>query len=209
MRMGLGSVTVDLGGMTSFAALPGGALVWSVMIAGGALALALRSQARALPLLGGAAIGLLVPLGWAGTGFVLLDDFDPIAMESLSFTAPAADSLFFTLAATSLPAGFGVGLLGGVFAGALIASLGFGSFRWQSFESPGQTGRYLTGAALMGVGGVLAGGCTVGAGLSGTATLSFAAVLALAAIATGALMMHALLRPRGSSDRQRSMHPAE
>jgi uncharacterized membrane protein YedE/YeeE len=40
-------------------------------------------------------------------------------------------------------------------------------------------GRSLSGAALMGVGGVIAGGCTVGAGLSGVATLSVAAMIAL------------------------------
>ena len=38
---------------------------------------------------------------------------------------------------------------------ALVAALTFGSFRWQSFDTPRQTGRYLAGAALMGVGGVL------------------------------------------------------
>ena len=37
----------------------------------------------------------------------------------------------------------------------------------------------------MGVGGVLAGGCTVGAGLSGSATGSVAALLALASIVAG------------------------
>jgi uncharacterized membrane protein YedE/YeeE len=40
----------------------------------------------------------------------------------------------------------------------------------------------------MGLGGVLAGGCTVGAGLAGVPTMSLAALLALAAIAAGALL---------------------
>ena len=44
----------------------------------------------------------------------------------------------------------------------------------------------MAGAALMGTGGVLAGGCTVGAGLSGVSTGSIAAVLALAAMAVSA-----------------------
>lgn len=47
-------------------------------------------------------------------------------------------------------------------------------------------GRYLSGGVLMGMGGVLAGGCTVGAGLSGVATLSTSAVIALLAIIAGA-----------------------
>jgi uncharacterized membrane protein YedE/YeeE len=45
----------------------------------------------------------------------------------------------------------------------------------------------------MGVGGVLAGGCTLGAGLSGVPTLSVAALLAIATIALGAKLAQALL----------------
>ncbi|MBJ6370031.1 YeeE/YedE family protein [Sedimentitalea arenosa] len=193
LRTALGGITVPMGDMVSLAALPGGALVWAALIAATALGVALRSGAGFGSLSLAALLGLLVPLGWVGTGFILLDEFDPIAMESLSFTAPAADTLFYTIASTSIPAGFGVGLVGGVLIGALAASLLFGSFRWQSFDSPRQTGRYLSGAALMGVGGVLAGGCTVGAGLSGVPTLSIAALLAILSIAAGALGVNALL----------------
>jgi hypothetical protein len=212
LRTTLGAVTVDLGAMTSLAALPGGAVVWTALLVLAALAVAWRLGNRTLPLVGAAALGLLVPLGWVGTGFVLFDEFDPIAMESLSFTSPAADTLFFTVASSSIPAGFGVGLVAGVLGGALIAALLAGTFRWQSFESPRQTGRYLAGGALMGVGGVLAGGCTVGAGLSGTATLSVAAILALVAIAAGALATQALIRSvsgsAGSATTQ-GLQPAE
>ncbi len=150
--------------------------------------IALRSGARPLHLGLAALLGLLVPAGWVGTGFLLYDDFDPIALESLSFTAPFADTLFWSIASTSISAGFGVGLIGGTLAGALVSSLASGRFQWQSFTSPRQTGRYALGAALMGIGGVLAGGCTVGAGLAGIPTLSVAALLALGAIAGGAIV---------------------
>ena len=193
LRVALGSVTVDMGSTVSLASLPGGLWLWSGLIVAGCLAVAARSGNGAGMLAMAAAIGLLVPLAWVGTGFILFDEFDPIAMESLSFTSPSADALFWVVASSSIPAGFGVGLLGGVLAGALIASVTFGGFGWQSFESPAQTGRYLSGAALMGVGGVLAGGCTLGAGLSGVPTLSLAAVLAIVMIAAGALGMHAVL----------------
>lgn len=130
-------------------------------------------------------LGALVPLGWLGTGFVLLDEFDPIAMESLSFTAPLADTLFWTAAASAVPGNFGTGLVGGVLAGAFLSAALAGRFVWQGFEGASQMGRYLTGGAMMGIGGVLAGGCTVGAGLSGVATLSASAMLALLSIIAG------------------------
>ena len=193
LRTSLGSITTDLGETVSLAALPGGALVWAGGIALVALFAASRSGNRMRNLVLAGLIGALVPLGWVGTGYVLFDEFDPIAMESLSFTAPSADGLFYVVASTAVSAGFGTGLLGGVLLGALAAALLFGSFRWQSFDSPRQTGRYMAGAVMMGFGGVLAGGCTVGAGLAGIPTLSVAAILALLAIAAGAVAMNAAL----------------
>ena len=49
---------------------------------------------------------------------------------------------------------------------------------------------------MMGIGGVLAGGCTVGTGLSGVSTASLAALLALAAMAAGARSVGFLLDGR-------------
>ena len=84
----------------------------------------------------------------------------------------------------------------GVLAGSLGAALVAGEFRWESLESPRQTGRYLAGGVMMGAGGVLAGGCTVGAGLSGVSTASLAALLALAAMAASARTAGKLLAGR-------------
>ena len=193
LRTGLGGFGLDLGSYASLASLPGGALLWSAVLGGGALIYALRSGNRRGTLLMAAALGLLVPAAWVGTGFVLYDDFDPIAMESLSFTSPSSDTIFWLIASSSIPAGFGAGLIGGVILGSLGAALTFREFSWQSFESPAQTGRYGAGAVLMGVGGVLAGGCTVGAGLAGIPTLSVAALLALSMIAIGAKLADAAL----------------
>jgi len=195
LRTTLGSATLPLGETVSLAALPGGALLSSALIALAALAIALRSGNRVSALVMAALLGALVPAGWIGTGYVLYDDFDPVALQSLSFTAPFADTLFWTVASSSIPATFGVGLIGGVLAGSLVTSLAFGSFRWHSFSAPAETGRYAGGAVLMGVGGVLAGGCTVGAGMGGVPTLSIAALLAILSIAAGAFLANALLTP--------------
>ena len=191
LRSALAGITVDPGGV-ALTALPGGA-VWAWSLALAAAVLALRSGASRRHLVMAALIGLLVPLGWIGTGFVLLDDFDPLPLQSLGFTGPTADTLFWTMAATAIPAGFGTGLVAGVVAGSVAAAVSAGEFRWGSLEGPRQTGRYLAGAALMGTGGVLAGGCTVGAGLSGVSTMSIAAILALTAMVVSARIVGKLL----------------
>ena len=187
IRTTLGAYTVDLGSLTALSNLVGGPALWASLVVAAIAAIVWRAKPRLGHLIGAAAIGALVPAAWIGTGFVLFDEFDPIALESLSFTSPATETLFWAIAGTAVPAGFGTGLFGGVLLGALVASVLAGRFAWQSFSSARETGRYMLGAVLMGIGGVLAGGCTLGAGLSGVATLSFAAILALLSIGIGAL----------------------
>lgn len=203
IRTALGDVTLPLGDYASLAALPGGGTLWAGLIALAALALALRSGTGPRQLALAALLGALVPLGWVGTGFVLLDEFDPIAHQSLAFTSPGAESLFYLVASTAIEPGFGPGLVLGVVIGAALSSLTRREFRWQSFDGPRQTGRYALGALLMGLGGVLAGGCTLGAGLSGLPTLGFATILAFAAILAGGALTARLLSEtsRGSAAR--------
>lgn len=196
VRVALGSVTLPAGG-----ALPGAPLLWAALAMTAAGWAAWRGGIGLRGLTLGLAIGLTVPLGWVGTGLVLLDDFDPIPLESLSFAGPWAEALFWSGAATAVPAGFGTGLIAGTLAGSLALALLTRRFRWQSFDSPAETGRYLAGGALMGFGGVLAGGCTVGAGLAGLPTLGTAAALALAGIAAGGWATDRLLNARPSAAR--------
>lgn len=192
-RVSLGSVTVDVGDAALLSALPGGALIWGGLVAALIVAVVLRSGARSRDLVLAAMIGALVPLGWVGTGFLLYDEFDPIALESLSFTAPWSDTLFWAIASTSIPAGFGTGLVGGVIVGSFLSALVRSELNLVSFGAPNETLRYLAGGSLMGFGGVLAGGCTVGAGLSGVGALSFAAILGLVAIMVGGRITDRLL----------------
>ncbi|UYV36086.1 YeeE/YedE family protein [Rhodobacteraceae bacterium D3-12] len=213
IRTTLGQVTLNVGEYGSLSALPGGAPVWSTLIALAALAIALRSGIRPGQMLLAALLGALVPLAWVGTGYVLFDEFDPIAMESLSFTSPSAETLFYTIASTAISAGFGPGLFAGAILGAALSALIFGRFQWQSFESPRQTGRYALGAVLMGLGGVLAGGCTLGAGLSGIPTLGLSAFVAILAIVAGAAIAGRLLNETpsvsGGSQATPTPQPAE
>jgi uncharacterized membrane protein YedE/YeeE len=191
VRVWLGGFTVSLGGGASLASLPGGVVFWSTILAVALVSFALLSGARWGQITLGALIGVIVPLGWAGTGFILKDEFSPIALESLAFTSAAAESVFYVVASSAIAATFGLGLFAGTILGALAASLAWREFQWTGFTAETPVARYLAGGALMGVGGVLAGGCTIGAGLSGVATLSVSAILALVSIAGGALAANA------------------
>ncbi|OAB55192.1 hypothetical protein AY600_07260 [Phormidium willei BDU 130791] len=136
--------------------------------------------------LAGIGIGLLIPLGWYVTGVLAADDFDPVPLESLSFTAPVGDSLQYLMTYTGAALDFGIVAVGGTLLGAALWAGPRREVRLEGFTAPGQLLRYLAGAALMGLGGVLALGCTVGAGLSGVSTLSLGSMIALGAIALGA-----------------------
>jgi uncharacterized protein len=71
--------------------------------------------------------------------------------------------------------------------GSALVALATRAFRWEAFSGTEDMANHLVGAALMGVGGVAALGCTVGQGLSGVSTLSLGSLLALAGIAAGAV----------------------
>lgn len=198
LRVSLGSVSVGAGDAALLSGLPGGALLWGGLLAALIVTVISRSGAPVRDLGLAAVIGALVPLGWVGTGYLLYDEFDPITLETLSFTAPWSETLFWSIASTSIPAGFGTGLVGGVILGSFLAAAIRGDLKLVTFSQPQETLRYLAGGALMGFGGVLAGGCTVGAGLSGVGTLSVAAILALVSIMLGGRITDHLLDRQGS-----------
>ena len=110
-------------------------------------------------------------------------------MESLSFVAPVAYTLdwlmFFSDRSKLLTLGI-VSVVGVVIGSAAVA-VPTRRFRWEGFRNAEDTGNHLAGAALMGVGGVTALGCTIGQGLSGVSTLSLTSFVALAAIVAGAV----------------------
>ncbi|MCZ4352734.1 YeeE/YedE family protein [Roseovarius aestuarii] len=202
LRVALGSVTVDTG-IASLAELPGGLLTWAALLVAGLVAAVAALKPRPLHVALAMVVGLTVAFGWIATGMLLMDEFDPLPVQSMAFTSPWADTLFWTIASSAIPAGFGVGMVSGVLGGAFLSALVRGELAFASFTDAPQTLRYSAGGALMGFGGVLAGGCTVGAGLSGVSMLSIAAIVALASIATGALITDRAL------GRAPAMQPAE
>jgi len=143
----------------------------------------------------GVFVGLAVAMGWGMTQLVASVSFEPIAVQSLSFSAPSAEWLMRTLSTTTAPRfSFDAGLLPGVFIGSLVASVLFGEFKFEGFQTENKLGHYLTGAVLMGFGAVMAGGCTVGAGMSGGAIFSNTAWLTLVSIILGAGLTYKTLK---------------
>lgn len=192
------SLDVAAGGsVPALLGVPGSVLLGFVAL--GLAALIWRSGARPVVLLMGAGVGLTVLAGWFATGALLFDEFDPRAAESLAFTAGASDGLFYAMASTAVGPSFAAGIIGGTLVGAFFAALFARELRLESFETPQQTLRYLAGAVLMGIGGVMAGGCTIGAGLTGVSTLALAPLVALVAIIVGAKATQLALEARGEA----------
>lgn len=128
------------------------------------------------------AVGACIPLAWWFTSAMTAVAFEPVQLESLSFTGPSADTLMLFLSRPGSMIDFDVGLVPGVFVGAFLAALVTGELQLQGFEGGDSMRRYLAGAALMGFGGMLAGGCAVGAGVTGASIFALTAWVTLFAI---------------------------
>ena len=133
----------------------------------------------------GVIVGLLVAAGWYVTGYLGADDFNPVPVTSLTFIAPIADSLQYAMLSTGLTLNFGIATVAGVFTGSLVTALTTGRFKLEGYSSPRHMLRSAGGAALMGIGGVMAFGCSIGQGLTGVSTLALGSFIAVAGILLG------------------------
>lgn len=162
-----------------------------VLIAG--FALAMLRHVRLSHALAGMTVGLAVGLGWLVTYMIAQTSFEVIPISSVTFTGPSTDTLMGLVNSTSLPLSFGVGLVPGVFAGAAAMALATREWKIERFGPDTPMERYLLGAALMGFGSMLAGGCAVGAGMSGGAIFALTAWVAVTAMWIGAMATHVML----------------
>ncbi len=136
-------------------------------------------------IIGGIIIGLMVPTGWLITGILGQGEFESVPLFTFSFVAPTGNSIQYLMTFTGATISFGVAMLGGVIVGAFIIAITGKTFHLETFTDKGDTSRHLIGAALMGIGGVTALGCTIGQGVSGISTLAFGSLLALLSIILG------------------------
>ena len=144
-----------------------------------ALWLARRSDMTPWAVVSALGVGAVVALGWWVTNWHANWSFEPVTVQSVSFTGPSTDTLMALVNEPRIPYTFGVGLVPGVFLGALLASLAARQFQLQSFDKDTGMVRYLIGAVLMGFGSMLAGGCAVGAGVTGGSVMALTAWTAL------------------------------
>ncbi len=131
-------------------------------------------------------VGSAIVSGWAGTQWVFSTGFDGLPVVSHSFSAPVGETLLYAMTGSARSASFAVGSVCGVLLGAFIGSVIKGHFRWEACEDPRELRRQIVGAAIMGVGAVIALGCTVGQGLSAFSVLAVSAPVTFLAIFAGA-----------------------
>ena len=186
---GLGSLLAA--GLPAHAALINLGLAFA--IAAGMLAYCLEDRGfRGSPvhILSGIGVGLCVVAGWALTGLAF-DDMAarPAVPASLTFVRPTADAIEWLQRFTAgMIPGFGAASVFGVVLGSFVSAAALGRFRWTTFADLADTRRNLYGAALMGIGGVLAQGCTIGQAVTGISTLALGSFLTFAAIVAGGVL---------------------
>lgn len=111
-----------------------------------------------------------------------------LGTQSMTFSAPLGDLLYYLMQPSQIHVlTLGATIMLGVFAGAGVHALSSGQFKLIPPSSQvSEWGRLALGALLVGIGSVLAMGCSVGQGISGVATLSLGSFMALASIMAGA-----------------------
>lgn len=197
-------IGIDLGSrqdLASVTGIPPEFVAAAVVIIAGTLVLASRNFLQQPRLIvGGLVIGLLVAAGWYTTGGIGFIEEDPNTLEarflatntrgieSLTFVAPLAYALELLMlwSDASRVVTFSIASVGGVIIGAAIHALASGGFRLEGFQNRADLIRHLSGAAMMGAGGVTAFGCTIGQGITGLSLLAIGSILTTASIMGGA-----------------------
>ena len=151
-------------------------------------------------ILGGLTVGLAVVAAWYLTGGpkgqewlenVSFMDTPPrgVGAQSFTFTSPMADTFDYALHVTNTNfVTFGVMALAGVITGSFLYAVIFRKFRLEWFHSGKDFLAHAIGGMLMGIGGVLALGCTIGQGVTGFSTMAVGSMIAFVFLVFGAAL---------------------
>jgi uncharacterized protein len=128
--------------------------------------------------------------GWLLTGLAYDDmSASPVAPISLTYVRPTGDALEWLQRYTALATpGFGAASVLGAIAGGAAVAILTGNFRLSAFANASDMMRNIGGSILMGVGGVMALGCTIGQGVTGVSTLAVGSFLTFIAIVLGGVI---------------------
>ncbi|UYO44103.1 YeeE/YedE family protein [Rhodopseudomonas palustris] len=141
----------------------------------------------------GVALGVLTVVGWLATT-KLADPFaGPVHPQSLTFVSTVGKAVYAGLLNVANFADFGVGTVFGVVAGAFLAAWHTDELRWEAFDDDHEMRRHVAGAALMGFGGILTGGCTIGQGITAGSVMALSWPIAIAGMTLGARIGIAVL----------------
>jgi uncharacterized membrane protein YedE/YeeE len=145
----------------------------------------------------GLVIGSLIIIAWYITtgpqGLALLDELDFMderpffaGAQSLSFIGPSGHVVqYIKESFASVYLTFGVATVTGVVVGSFLYTVVFRKIRIEWFISWNDFLMHAIGGILMGIGGVLAMGCTIGQGISGVSTLALGSILTIVSIIAG------------------------
>ena len=151
-------------------------------------------------LVGGVVIGLVIAAGWYVTSgpmgkewveFTEFMDEPPPAVgaQSFTFVGPYGELVYYLTRPTHVDLiTFGLASLFGVVVGSFLYALFSRSLRVEWFVDFKDFLNHMIGAVMMGVGGVLAIGCTIGQGITGVSTLALGSFLALGSIILGSAL---------------------
>lgn len=131
-------------------------------------------------------VGFAIAVSFIGTYTIAMLSFVDIPVESHTFSLPPGESLLYIMASSGMSLNFGIGSVFGVIIGGFIGSAFRGRFRFEACDDPRELARQMAGASFMGVGAVIALGCSIGQGLSAMSLLYFGAPVTLLSIAIGA-----------------------
>jgi uncharacterized membrane protein YedE/YeeE len=135
----------------------------------------------------GLSLGVLIVAGWYATGVIGFDDFEPTPLASLTFVAPVGDSIQYLMTFSGATINFGIAVVGGIIVGSFLMAKATGQFRVESFTDSSDMVRHMVGGSIMGIGGIMAMGCTIGQGMTGISTLALGSLIALLSIIAGAV----------------------
>ena len=163
-------------------------LVAAAVLGGGlvAYAFAAKSFRNSFDnILAGIVVGLIIPAGWYVTGVIGFDDFDPVRFESFTFIGPTGESFMYLMTFTGSTINFGIATIFGVIFGSFGYVLLTGKFQLETFNDRDDMIRHILGGSMMGIGGVLALGCSIGQGVTGMSTMALGSLLSLLSIIFG------------------------